>query len=61
MSPRTGRPRSDNPRDQKLNLRLRQDELDLIQECAKKLSETRVNAIMKGIYLLKSMLDKKKE
>jgi len=60
MSPRTGRPKADNARDKKLNIRLRQEELDLIQECADKLDKTRTDAIMEGIKLLKVELDNKK-
>lgn len=60
MSPRTGRPKADNTRDKKLNIRLRQEELDLIQECADKLNKTRTDAIMEGIKLLKVDLDNKK-
>ena len=41
MSPRTGRPKSDNPRNKSLNVRLTQDELDLLQECAEKLNKTK--------------------
>lgn len=60
MSPRTGRPKADNTRDKKLNIRLRQEELDSIQECADKLNKTRTDAIMEGIKLLKVELDNKK-
>lgn len=60
MSPRTGRPKADNVRDKKLNIRLRQEELDLIQECADKLNKTRTDTIMEGIKLLKVDLDNKK-
>ncbi|WP_462351032.1 type II toxin-antitoxin system TacA family antitoxin [Fusobacterium varium] len=60
MSPRTGRPKADNTRNKKLNIRLRQDELELIQECANKLNKTRTDTIMEGIKLLKVELDNKK-
>lgn len=60
MSPRTGRPKADNTRNKKLNIRLRQDELELIQECANKLNKTRTDTIMEGIRLLKVELDNKK-
>lgn len=60
MSPRTGRPKADNTRNKKLNIRLRQDELELIQECANKLNKTRTDTIMEGIKLLKVELGNKK-
>lgn len=60
MSPRTGRPKADNTRNKKLNIRLRQDELELIQECANKLNKTRTDTIIEGIKLLKVELDNKK-
>lgn len=60
MSPKTGRPKADNTRDKKLNIRLRQNELELIQECANKLNKTRTDTIMEGIKMLKVELDNKK-
>ena len=59
MSPRTGRPPKENPRNINLNIRLTQSEADLIQECADKLNKTRTDTIMQGIDLVKSELDKK--
>ncbi|KAB0553157.1 CopG family transcriptional regulator [Fusobacterium necrophorum] len=58
MSSRTGRPKLENARDKKLNIRLRQEELDLIQECSEKLKKTRTDTIMEGIKKLKRELDK---
>lgn len=58
MSPRTGRPKSDNPRNKSLQLRLTQSELDMIQECANSLNENRTNVIMKGIALLLESIKK---
>ena len=54
MSLRTGRPKSDNPRNKSLNVRLTQDELDLLQECAEKLNKTRTDTIVFGLYLIKN-------
>lgn len=53
-----GRPKTDNARNKSLNLRLRQDELDLIEECSAKLNKTRTDTIMEGIKKLKVELDK---
>lgn len=60
MNPKIGRPKSENPRNKNLNIRLTQDELDLIQECADKLKKTRTDTIVYGIGMIKSKLDEKK-
>ncbi len=61
MSPKTGRPKKDDARDKKINIRLRQDELDLIEKCANKLQKSRTDAIMQGVNLLDKSLEKQKE
>ncbi len=48
-----GRPKSDNPRDKKLNIRLTQTELDIIESCAKQMQKSRTDTIMYGINLIK--------
>ena len=58
MSP-AGRPKSENPRNVNLNLRITKKEAEDIQECANRLKTTRTDAIMKGIYMIKENLDKK--
>ncbi len=60
MSPRTGRPPKDDARKSKLNIRLTEQEADLIQECADALKKTRTDTIMYGINLVKHEIDKKK-
>ena len=52
MSPRTGRPPKENPRNVNLNLRITQEEAMKIQNCADKLNMTRTDTIMKGIDLV---------
>lgn len=59
MSPRTGRPRKENPRNVSLNIRITQDEAQMIQDCADKLDTTRTEVILKGVRLVKESLDKK--
>ena len=49
MSPKTGRPHKENPRNVNLNIRITKDEAELIQECADGLKVTRTDAIMYGI------------
>lgn len=58
MSPKTGRPPKENPRNVNLNLRLTKDEAELIQKCASQLGMTRTDVIMKGIKLVESELKK---
>ena len=56
-----GRPKSENTRSKKLNLRLREDELSLIEDCAKKLSLTRTDAIMQGMHGLYRCINEEEE
>ena len=51
MSPRTGRP-TVNPRTKTLQIRLTEDELNLIKNVAKHLGVTQTDAIMQGVKLL---------
>lgn len=59
MSPRTGRPPIENPRNVNLNIRITKDEADLIQECAETLNTTRTEVIVKGVRMVKDELEKK--
>jgi uncharacterized protein (DUF1778 family) len=52
MSPRTGRPPKDNPRNVSLQLRITKDEAALIKKCADDLGVTRTEAIIRGIKKL---------
>ena len=60
LSPRTGRPpKGKQSRTKKITIRLSVLEAQKIQECADRLNATRTDAIVTGIDLLKSELDKK--
>lgn len=60
MSPRTGRPiKGASKRDKSLQLRMSREELELLDECAKRLEITRTDVVNKGIRLVKGELDKK--
>ena len=59
MSPRTGRPPKENPRNVSLNLRLTKGEAALLQECADALSTTRTEVIVAGVKLVKERLENK--
>lgn len=59
MSPRTGRPiKGTSKRDKSLQLRMSEEELELLDECAKKLDASRTDVVNKGIRLVKAELDK---
>lgn len=61
MSPRTGRPiKGKSKRDKSLQLRMSDEELKLLDECAKRLNSTRTDVVNKGIQLVKKELDIKK-
>ena len=60
MKAKIGRPKSDNARNRSLNLRLRQEELDLIRECSEKLNLTRTDTIIESIRRLKVDLENEK-
>lgn len=59
MSPRTGRPKSDNPKSTQLAVRLDDETLRQLDEIAKANSETRVQSIRRSIKSLYSELEKK--
>lgn len=59
MSRKIGRPKIANPRNRRLNLRLRENESILIQQCAWLLGKSRTDTIMSGINMVKAELDKK--
>lgn len=58
LSP-AGRPKADNPKNIRLEIRLTQGENQLLEECAEKLCTTKTEVINKGIALVKKELDKK--
>lgn len=59
MSPRTGRPPKENPRNVNLNIRITNEEARRIQNCADELNMTRTDTIMKGIDLVEKELRQK--
>ena len=59
MSPRTGRPPKENPRNINLNIRVTKDEAQMIQACADILNTTRTEVIVKGVKMVQDELGKK--
>jgi uncharacterized protein (DUF1778 family) len=60
MSPRTGRPPKENPRNVNLNIRITKEESERIQNCADKLNMTRTDTIMKGIEMVEREVKEQK-
>ena len=58
MSPKTGRPPKDNPRNCDINIRLTRKELDDIQFVANYLGISRTDSIVRAIELLKAEIKK---
>ena len=49
LSPRTGRPKAENPKTTQLSVRLDKETLEKLDEVSKVYSETRVDSIRRGI------------
>lgn len=59
MSPRTGRPpKQGSPRNKDINIRLTEQELKDINECAEIMELSRTDTIMRGIERLKAEIKK---
>ena len=58
MSPRTGRPPTDNPRNIRFTARLTSEEAEILQECSDILNVSRTDVIVKWIKLVKSEINK---
>lgn len=59
MSPRTGRPPKENPKDIRIQIRLDKEDIRKLDECAKRDDCTRSEIIRKGIDLIYSNGEKK--
>ena len=61
MSPRTGRPLKQDKKDAIFHLRLNEEEAQILDECAGKLKTTRSAALLYGLRMLKSELERTEE
>lgn len=52
MSPRTGRPKSDNPKGKQLGVRFDKEQLEKLDTVAEHYKETRVESIRRGVEKL---------
>ncbi len=59
MSPRTGRPKSENPKGNAIRVRLDKDTENALIECAEVLQTSNSEVVRKGIWLVKSQIEKK--
>ncbi len=60
MSPKTGRPLKDNPKDTRIQIRLDKSTLNTLDKCAEINSTTRSDVIRHGIDLVYAETQKKK-
>lgn len=60
MSPRTGRPKSDNPKDIQLKVRADKQTVDDLDFCCKEINLNRSEVIRLGIRKVKEDLENKK-
>ncbi len=58
MSPRTGRPKVDNPKDIQLKIRADKKTIDDLDFCCEKLDRTRSDVIRLGIQKVKAEVEK---
>ena len=61
MSPRTGRPPVENPKDKRLQVRVDEHTIKNLDECAKRAKTNRSEIVREGIELVKEKLDRQKK
>lgn len=59
MSPRTGRPKAENPKDIQLKIRADKNTINDLDFCCEKLDKTRSDIIRMGIQKVKAEVEKK--
>lgn len=58
MSPRTGRPKIDNPKSERLEIRLTKDDSVRLEKCAQRLGISRTEVLLRGLSFVESELEK---
>lgn len=58
MSPKIGRPKSDNPKNVRIEIRLTEKDAEKLKQCAEELNTNRTDIICKGIDLVYSTIKK---
>ena len=59
MSPKTGRPPIESPKDYMLRVRLSKETVEDLKKCAVSLNTSNSEVVRKGIQLVKSQIEKK--
>ena len=49
MSPRTGRPKSDNPKSEQIKIRATKQDKELLEKCCEIMEKTQYEIVMEGI------------
>lgn len=49
MSPRTGRPKSDNPKSEQIKIRATKQDKELLEKCCEIMEKTQYEVVMEGI------------
>ena len=49
MSPRTGRPKIDNPKSEQIKIRATKEDKELLEKCCERLKKTQYDVVMTGI------------
>lgn len=58
MSPRTGRPPSDNPKQTRTEIRLTKEDKEILEYCCKVTGKSKSDVVREGIYEVYAKLDK---
>lgn len=58
MSPRTGRPKSDNPKSQEIKIRATKEDREKLLYCCEKTGKTQYQVVMEGINEVYKQLKK---
>ncbi|WP_147539041.1 ribbon-helix-helix domain-containing protein [Anaerotruncus rubiinfantis] len=57
MSPRTGRPPSDNPKQVRTEIRLTKEDKEILEYCCKVTGRSKSEIVREGIYTIYAKLD----
>ena len=61
MSPRTGRPRIENPKGRQLHIRMHKATEEKLERCAAKMHATKTEVIERGIDLVEKEIEEQEE
>lgn len=61
MSPKTGRPKIDNPRKNNTRIRMTDDEVKMLDYCSKQTGKTKTDVVIEGIQRIYNELQDEKK